>query len=97
MKKKFIHDDFLLESKPARTLYHDYAEEMPIIDYHCHLPPRQIAELLQQRYGETATAPIRAWLLRLEAQRYARSEGSDTRRTLAQLRRELRQLSWSFT
>ncbi len=60
-------------------------------------PPRQIAELLQQRYGETATAPIRAWLLRLEAQRYARSEGSDTRRTLAQLRRELRQLSWSFT
>jgi len=42
--KPFIHDDFLLESKPARVLYHEYAAPMPIIDYHCHLPPKQIAE-----------------------------------------------------
>ena len=41
--KPFIHDDFLLESETARALYHEYAEQMPIIDYHCHLPPSEIA------------------------------------------------------
>ncbi|MBO0931242.1 glucuronate isomerase [Fibrella aquatilis] len=39
----FIHDNFLLQSDPARQLYHGYAKAMPIIDYHCHLPPDQIA------------------------------------------------------
>ena len=43
MKKIFIHDDFLLQNDFARKLYHDYAKEMPIIDYHCHLPPAEIA------------------------------------------------------
>jgi glucuronate isomerase len=38
-----IHDDFLLQTEQARTLYHDYAADMPIIDYHCHLPPAEIA------------------------------------------------------
>lgn len=42
-QKTFITDDFLLRSETARVLYHDYAKEMPIIDYHCHLPPDQIA------------------------------------------------------
>ena len=42
-QKTFITDDFLLRSETARILYHDYAKEMPIIDYHCHLPPDQIA------------------------------------------------------
>ncbi|MCF2489807.1 glucuronate isomerase [Dyadobacter sp. CY347] len=42
-QKTFISDDFLLRSETARILYHDYAKEMPIIDYHCHLPPDQIA------------------------------------------------------
>ena len=42
--KTFIHDDFLLENDYARTLYHDYAEQMPIIDYHNHLSPQMIAE-----------------------------------------------------
>ena len=42
-KKNFIHDDFLLQTKAARTLYHEFAETMPVIDYHCHLPPQQIA------------------------------------------------------
>jgi glucuronate isomerase len=42
--KKFIHDDFLLETDYARTLYHDYAKNQPIIDYHCHLPPNELAE-----------------------------------------------------
>lgn len=44
VQKTFISDDFLLRSETARILYHDYAKEMPIIDYHCHLPPDQIAE-----------------------------------------------------
>ena len=42
--KPFIHDDFLLGSKAARNLYHKYAEDEPIFDYHCHLPPDQLAE-----------------------------------------------------
>jgi len=40
----FIHEDFLLESAAARRLYHEFAEKLPIIDYHCHLPPGHIAE-----------------------------------------------------
>ncbi|MDR1624968.1 MAG: glucuronate isomerase [Spirochaetia bacterium] len=40
----FLHEDFLLSSKLARELFHSYAEKMPIIDYHCHLPPREVAE-----------------------------------------------------
>ena len=40
----YINDDFLLGTKAAKELYHGYAEEMPIIDYHCHLQPTEIAE-----------------------------------------------------
>ena len=40
----FITEDFLLDTPQARRLYHDYAESMPIIDYHCHLSPQQVAE-----------------------------------------------------
>lgn len=40
----FIHDDFLLQSATARRLYHEHAEAQPILDYHCHLPPKDIAE-----------------------------------------------------
>jgi glucuronate isomerase len=42
--KPFIHDDFLLETETARRLYHEAAKELPIIDYHCHLPPDQVAD-----------------------------------------------------
>lgn len=42
--KTFIHEDFLLESETAKELYHDVAKELPIIDYHNHLPPKEIAE-----------------------------------------------------
>ncbi len=42
MDRNFITDDFLLYSKPAKELYHNYAKNMPIIDYHSHLPPDQI-------------------------------------------------------
>ena len=40
----FTHEDFLLSTDTARVLYHESAEHMPIIDYHCHLDPQQIAE-----------------------------------------------------
>jgi glucuronate isomerase len=39
----FIHDDFLLHSNTARNLYHTYAEQESILDYHSHLPPSDIA------------------------------------------------------
>lgn len=42
--KKLITDDFLLGNKFAKTLYYQYAHHLPIIDYHCHLPPKEIAE-----------------------------------------------------
>lgn len=42
--KIFLDENFLLETKTAQTLYHEYAKNMPIIDYHCHLPQQQIAE-----------------------------------------------------
>ena len=41
--KPFIHEDFLLDTRSACKLYHEYAEPQPIIDYHCHLPPSEIA------------------------------------------------------
>ncbi|TCC92465.1 glucuronate isomerase [Pedobacter hiemivivus] len=41
--KNFLDDNFLLETKTAEMLYHDYAKQMPIIDYHNHLIPEQIA------------------------------------------------------
>jgi glucuronate isomerase len=40
----FLTDNFLLQTKTARTLYHEFAKQMPIIDYHCHLPPDEIAQ-----------------------------------------------------
>lgn len=40
----FITEDFILQTEAARRLYHEYAEKLPIIDYHCHLPPDQIAQ-----------------------------------------------------
>ena len=40
---EFISEDFLLQSKTARVLYHEHAKKMPIYDYHCHLPADRIA------------------------------------------------------
>ena len=39
----FIHEDFLLQTEHAKRLYHGYAKDQPILDYHCHLPPEDIA------------------------------------------------------
>jgi len=43
MRDSFVSDDFLLETETARRLYFDYAAGLPIIDYHSHLPPKDIA------------------------------------------------------
>lgn len=43
MTKPFLDDDFLLQNDTAVRLYHDFASDMPIYDYHCHLPPDEIA------------------------------------------------------
>lgn len=42
--KKFMDENFLLQNKIAENLYHVYAKNLPLIDYHCHLSPKQIAE-----------------------------------------------------
>jgi len=54
--KKFLDEHFLLKTKTAQRLYYEYAKDMPIIDYHCHLPPQAIAEDIQY---ENLTQP---WL-----------------------------------
>ena len=53
----FMTDDFLLHNDVSRSLYHDYAKDMPIFDYHNHLPPDQMAE--NRRFDNLA----QAWLL----------------------------------
>ncbi len=45
----FMNQDFLLKSETARVLYHQFAEKMPIIDYHCHINPMEIYE--DKRYN----------------------------------------------
>lgn len=42
--KAFMDKDFLLETEMAQKLYHEYAAKMPILDYHCHINPQEIAE-----------------------------------------------------
>lgn len=42
--KKFMDDSFLLSTETAKILYNEYAKDMPIIDYHCHLSPQEIFE-----------------------------------------------------
>ena len=42
--KAFMDKDFLLETETAKHLFHDYAEKLPLVDYHCHLNPREIYE-----------------------------------------------------
>ena len=42
--KEFMGRDFLLTTRWAEKLYHTYAEHMPILDYHCHISAKEIAE-----------------------------------------------------
>ncbi len=48
----FMDQDFLLDTQTARHLYHDYAEQLPLVDYHCHLNPREIYE--DRRFDDLA-------------------------------------------
>lgn len=41
--KKFMDEDFLLSTETAKTLFHEFAEKTPILDYHCHIDPKEIA------------------------------------------------------
>lgn len=52
MNKEFLDKDFLLDTETAKHLYHDYAAKMPIIDYHCHIPPKEIYE--NRRFDDLA-------------------------------------------
>ncbi|KAF1299155.1 glucuronate isomerase [Enterococcus sp. JM4C] len=52
----FLSDNFLLSNQWAKDLYHDYAKKMPIIDYHCHLDPKEIYE------NQQFTDITEAWL-----------------------------------
>ncbi|WP_461631204.1 glucuronate isomerase [Labilibaculum euxinus] len=42
--KKFLDKDFILETDTAKKLYHEFAADLPIIDYHCHISPKEIAD-----------------------------------------------------
>ena len=42
--KPFMDSDFLLQTDTAKKLYHDYAKQVPVLDYHCHLVPKEIAD-----------------------------------------------------
>jgi glucuronate isomerase len=44
MMKKFMDENFLLQTQTAQDMYHNHAAKMPIFDYHCHIPPNEIAE-----------------------------------------------------
>ena len=43
-QETIIHEEFLLQNETAKILFHQYAKDLPIIDYHNHLPPDQIAQ-----------------------------------------------------
>ena len=54
--KAFMDKDFLLESETAKHLFHDYAEALPLVDYHCHIPPQEIYE--NRRFDDL----VQVWL-----------------------------------
>ncbi len=50
--KAFMDKDFMLQNETGKHLFHDYCEDLPIIDYHCHIPPKEIYE--DRRYNNIA-------------------------------------------
>lgn len=72
--EKFINDDFLLENDFSRELYHGYAKKLPLIDFHCHLDPREIWE--DKKWGNIAQAWLGADHYKWRAMR---SDGVDER------------------
>ncbi|MFP4376478.1 MAG: glucuronate isomerase [Spirochaetales bacterium] len=78
----FVTEDFMLGSQPARRLYHDYAKKMPIYDYHCHLPPAEIAsnrqfENISQIWLAGDHYKWRAMRTNGVAERYVTGDGGD--------------------
>lgn len=88
----FIHDDFLLSTKTARRLYHEYAEAEPILDYHCHLPPQDVAA--NRRFQDL----FEIWL---EGDHYKwramRADGIDERYCTGDASHEEKFLAWART
>jgi glucuronate isomerase len=66
--KNFLDNDFLLNSETAKRLYHGHAAALPIIDYHCHLPPQQIAE--NHRFGNLTEIWLRGDHYKWRAMRF---------------------------
>lgn len=82
MTDVFIHENFLLQNDAALRLYHDYARDMPILDYHCHLPPEEIDddrqfENLTQIWLSGDHYKWRAMRAAGVAERYCTGEASD--------------------
>jgi glucuronate isomerase len=48
----FMNEDFMLKNETAKRLFHNYAEKMPLVDYHCHISPKEIYE--DRRYNNLA-------------------------------------------
>ncbi len=72
--KNFMDEDFLLSTPTARELFHDYAEKMPVLDYHCHINPKEIAQ--DRRFDNIA----QVWLGGDHYKwRFMRSSGIDER------------------
>lgn len=87
MSTHFIHDNFLLENKYAEELYHTYAKNQPIIDYHNHLPPQLISE--DTKFSNITDVWIRGDHYKWRAMRtlgvnekYITGEGSDKEKFL---------------
>ena len=81
--KSFIHEDFLLGNKKAVKLYHEYSENQPIIDFHCHLSPAMIDE--DRRFKNLTEAWLegdhykwRAMRTNGISERYCTGNGTDT-------------------
>ncbi|MCL2035130.1 MAG: glucuronate isomerase [Oscillospiraceae bacterium] len=86
--KEFIDKDFLLENQTAKSLYHDYAAFMPVIDYHCHVNPMEIAQ--DRRFENIAQVWLGGdhykWrLIRAagEKEEFVTGEGSDYEKFMA--------------
>jgi len=90
--KKFLDEHFLLETETAKQLYHEHAAKMPIIDYHCHLPPQDIAR--DRRFANITAA----WL---EGDHYKwramRTNGIDERFCTGDARDEDKFMKWAET
>jgi len=85
---EFIHGNFLLQNPTAVELYHTYAKKWPIIDYHCHLLPREIAENrtyenMTQIWLEGDHYKWRAMRTNGVAERYCTGDASDWEKFLA--------------